>query len=84
MEADMEHNPLLKTLTSILGKKNSNQIDPELMDFLADQDDFTDQEDYTDYDYAPEPIKRGPKIGRNDPCPCGTGKKYKKCCLNKK
>ena len=25
----------------------------------------------------------GPKIGRNDPCPCGSGKKYKKCCLNK-
>ncbi len=22
------------------------------------------------------------KIGRNDPCPCGSGKKYKKCCLN--
>lgn len=24
------------------------------------------------------------KIGRNDPCPCGSGKKYKQCCLNKK
>ncbi|MBW1829651.1 MAG: SEC-C domain-containing protein, partial [Deltaproteobacteria bacterium] len=24
------------------------------------------------------------KIGRNEPCPCGSGKKYKKCCLNKK
>jgi len=23
------------------------------------------------------------KVGRNDPCPCGSGKKYKKCCLNK-
>lgn len=29
-------------------------------------------------------IHTGPKIGRNDPCPCGSGKKYKKCCLNKK
>lgn len=28
-------------------------------------------------------IKReGPKVGRNDPCPCGSGKKFKKCCLN--
>ncbi len=26
------------------------------------------------------PIGGGPKIGRNDPCPCGSGKKYKKCC----
>ena len=23
------------------------------------------------------------KIGRNDPCPCGSGKKYKKCCIGK-
>lgn len=23
------------------------------------------------------------KVGRNDPCPCGSGKKYKKCCLGK-
>ncbi len=23
----------------------------------------------------------GPNVGRNDPCPCGSGKKYKKCCL---
>lgn len=28
-----------------------------------------------------QPIKRSqPKVGRNDPCPCGSGKKYKKCC----
>ncbi|PIU00336.1 MAG: preprotein translocase subunit SecA [Bdellovibrionales bacterium CG10_big_fil_rev_8_21_14_0_10_45_34] len=26
-----------------------------------------------------EPIRSGPKVGRNDPCPCGSGKKYKKC-----
>jgi len=30
---------------------------------------------------AVEPIRnRQPKVGRNDPCPCGSGKKYKKCC----
>jgi preprotein translocase subunit SecA len=26
------------------------------------------------------PVKREKKVGRNDPCPCGSGKKYKKCC----
>jgi len=32
-------------------------------------------------DQAPTPIKRAhEKVGRNDPCPCGSGKKYKKCC----
>lgn len=29
----------------------------------------------------PEPYERaGPKVGRNDPCPCGSGRKYKRCC----
>ncbi|MDR1874355.1 MAG: preprotein translocase subunit SecA [Synergistaceae bacterium] len=28
----------------------------------------------------PEPVRRGVKVGRNDPCPCGSGKKYKHCC----
>jgi len=27
----------------------------------------------------PTPVAAGPKVGRNDPCPCGSGKKYKKC-----
>ena len=26
------------------------------------------------------PLPRGPKVGRNDPCPCGSGRKYKRCC----
>ena len=25
-------------------------------------------------------VRETPKVGRNDPCPCGSGKKYKKCC----
>ncbi len=37
-------------------------------------------------DHAPssvEPVRHAaPRIGRNDPCPCGSGKKYKKCCIN--
>ena len=40
-----------------------------------------------DFDNFYEPftpyIKTHPDIGRNDPCPCGSGKKYKKCCMDK-
>ncbi len=32
-----------------------------------------------DYDPAPY-VRPRPKVGRNDPCPCGSGKKFKKCC----
>ena len=31
--------------------------------------------------FGPAPVRRDqPKVGRNDPCPCGSGKKFKKCC----
>jgi len=30
---------------------------------------------------AVQQVVRGDKVGRNDPCPCGSGKKYKKCCM---
>jgi len=34
--------------------------------------------------HTPETVRReGPKVGRNDPCPCGSGKKFKKCCRGK-
>jgi len=33
---------------------------------------------------TPMPVKVGPKVGRNDPCPCGSGKKWKKCCMRAK
>jgi len=37
-----------------------------------------------DYEYEPPmTIIKEKKIGRNEPCPCGSGKKYKKCCLRK-
>jgi preprotein translocase subunit SecA len=35
--------------------------------------------DPSDVAVKQEPVKVGPKIGRNDPCPCGSGKKYKQC-----
>ena len=31
----------------------------------------------------PQPVRKDKKAGPNDPCPCGSGKKYKKCCMQK-
>ncbi|MFN8319679.1 MAG: SEC-C metal-binding domain-containing protein [Saprospiraceae bacterium] len=58
------------------------------METFRESDDENDDFDYEpDYDasiipmFGNEPIvNSSPKIGRNDPCPCGSGKKYKKCC----
>jgi len=43
-------------------------------------------EDISDLEKLLNPIKpvQSMKIGRNDPCPCGSGKKYKKCCGSSK
>ena len=49
-----------------------------------------DPEETYEPDWMPEDtpevtrVNDNRKIGRNDPCPCGSGKKYKKCCWNKK
>ena len=50
----------------------------ETASFLKENDRWF----FIDGDYIlPETFSRqNPKIGRNDPCPCGSGKKYKKCC----
>ncbi len=38
----------------------------------------------TQTDKKPEPIRnRNQRVGRNDPCPCGSGKKFKNCCMKK-
>jgi len=38
------------------------------------------QENKYDTETKKQPVRREKKVGRNDPCPCGSGKKYKKCC----
>ena len=40
----------------------------------------TDEPAETQPTVATTPVRTGPKVGRNDPCPCGSGKKYKHCC----
>lgn len=55
--------------------------------YFSDYDSDFDVEDDAGLQFQwPEtrqPIVKGEKTGRNDPCPCGSGKKYKKCCLDK-
>jgi len=56
---------------------NKEAIDAAGQDYGANEKDYFDPSG--DVAVKQEPIKVGPKIGRNDPCPCGSGKKYKNC-----
>ncbi|MEO8821029.1 MAG: preprotein translocase subunit SecA [Ginsengibacter sp.] len=44
-------------------------------DYMSQENEYIDPSE----NIKQEPIRVGPKIGRNDPCPCGSGKKYKNC-----
>lgn len=57
-------------------------------DWYNDSDSFF-KDSYEDDDFSLENsinptyfLNKSKKVGRNEPCPCGSGKKYKKCCLN--
>ncbi len=57
---------------------NKEEIDAAGDDYGANEKDYYDPSSGGTA-VKQEPIKVGPKIGRNDPCPCGSGKKYKNC-----
>ena len=53
---------------------------PKLFDDDEDEDDFGYVDD--DDEPAAEAVAaRGSRVRRNEPCPCGSGKKFKRCCL---
>jgi len=63
-----------------MSKMRANKEDVEAAgdDYAANEKDYYDPSNGGTA-VKQEPIKVGPKIGRNDPCPCGSGKKYKHC-----
>ncbi|MDQ3845220.1 MAG: SEC-C metal-binding domain-containing protein, partial [Bacteroidota bacterium] len=56
---------------------NKEEIEAMGDDYAANEKDYFDPSEGVAV--KQEPIRVGPKIGRNDPCPCGSGKKYKNC-----
>lgn len=54
---------------------NKEAVDAAGSDYAANENDYNDPSAAV----KQQPVVVGPKIGRNDPCPCGSGKKYKNC-----
>jgi len=59
-------------------RANKEQIEAAGDDYAANEKDYFDPSS-TGTSVKQEPVKVGPKIGRNDLCPCGSGKKFKNC-----
>lgn len=75
---------------NILNKiRNVKEITDNLLDYTTQMNDeesnkkleeLQERIDVMKETRIQQVIRKGPKIHRNDPCPCGSGKKYKKCC----
>ncbi|NBC71023.1 hypothetical protein GT003_18645 [Paenibacillus sacheonensis] len=74
-----------------LSKKQLNEIVPIIIQ-VRNTTRMWSNRGYTPAELSPDPVRsadgkvvqfpvESSKIGRNEPCPCGSGKKYKKCCL---
>lgn len=61
-----------------LGEVKMNMSKDGLLPIIF-QHEIDHFEGKTIFDHVRKPIKRGSKVGRNAPCPCGSGKKFKKC-----
>jgi len=69
----MLNEPLLYQIDNL---QNTELLDDFMYDIYDDEDNY-----YDEHSSSNQPIvNTDPKIGRNDPCPCESGKKYKKCC----
>jgi preprotein translocase subunit SecA len=60
-------------------RANKEDVDRAGQDYAANERDKFEPGGGADVAVKQAPVKAGPKIGRNDPCPCGSGKKYKHC-----
>jgi len=60
-------------------RANKDEVDAAGQDYAANERDKFDPGGGAEVAEKQEPITVAPKIGRNEPCPCGSGKKYKQC-----
>ena len=65
-------------------KKKNTYSAPKIVESSTSSEDFSNKAaDYYSSSNSIVPVRTEKKIGRNEPCPCGSGKKHKKCCLKK-
>lgn len=67
-----------------LGLRTSRSTPPPRLNLFGsavEPDDFAEDSAF-DRMIRDLPVRHAVKVGRNDPCPCGSGKKFKKCCLH--
>ncbi|MCL2603429.1 MAG: preprotein translocase subunit SecA [Defluviitaleaceae bacterium] len=81
MFEEMSNNIQLDTVRAMFNIQITNEQQPEMKQAVKTEDLSTNSSETA---AVKKSAKRAEgKVGRNDPCPCGSGKKYKQCCVNK-
>jgi Protein of unknown function (DUF1186)/SEC-C motif len=73
------HSPIDDVAAATAWWDRRSRDDDDNNDGLVYEDDDADA-DAGEYVAVAEPYRAPPRVGRNEPCPCGSGRKYKKCC----
>lgn len=73
-----EHPPVLEAVRAHMMEEEARQLAAQ--ERMAKLNEAWERKMLADQIQLPV-VEKKPKIGRNEPCPCGSGKKYKKCCL---
>jgi len=80
MFEEMSNNIQRDTIHALFNVAVVNEMQPQMQQVVKKEDMSTNQ----DATAVKKTVRRdNDKVGRNDPCPCGSGKKYKQCCVNK-
>jgi preprotein translocase subunit SecA len=80
MFEEMSNNIQLDTVRGLYNVSIVTEQQPQMEAAVKKEEMFTNTDETT----VKKPKQRSTaKVGRNDPCPCGSGKKYKNCCINK-
>ena len=70
-----------RAVVEIREASKSDFVDDDTMRTMQGEGQLPEGAQVPDRDRKPQTVRREePKVGRNDPCPCGSGKKYKNCC----
>jgi preprotein translocase subunit SecA len=81
---EMMNNIYAETVRNLFAVQVVDEESIERMEAKEQRKEAQVQQSTTNKDVEKVPIKRTEKkVGRNDPCPCGSGKKFKKCCMGK-
>ena len=56
------------------------RVTPQVTEQVQEQPQHVHENRYDDVEEKKQPVRGTKQVGRNEPCPCGSGKKYKNCC----